>query len=333
MEGRDVATVLRDRLAERYGGSVELAGPAITNATGFDSAIHYVRYRGSRLPEPWRKELVIRVKSRPDAIDDARFEAAVHTWARSRGYPVPAILEVFEAGQLTDRPAQVIERAPGVIALDHVKRRPWTFGTVIQRLAALQVGLHRLDPDGFPASVDVVERRLGLPRRVADAVDHAGLHDALERITPIVERVRDGPGVVCHGDFHPLNVLVDGDVMAVIDWSDAGVGDRHGDLARSLLLFEVAAVAASGRAERAVLGVAGPRLRRRYERAYRALLPVDDARLAWWLPIHLLHGWAQSIAAEADMFGDGGTVAGRLPPDLTDTLRARFEASLAAALG
>lgn len=324
----DVAERLRSILVERYGGSVELATPATSNATGFDSAIHYVRYRGSRLPEPWRGELVIRVKSRPDAIDDARFEAAVHTWVGARGYPAPAVLEVFEAGALAERPAQVIERAPGVMALDAAKRAPWTFGRTITRLAALQTTLHQLDPAGFPECIGVVDRRLTLPRRVADALDHQALQRALERVEPVVVRARDAPPAVCHGDFHPLNVIVDGDAAAVIDWSDAGVGDRHGDLARTLLLFELAAVAASSRTERAMLGFLGPRLRGRYERAYRQQLPVDDGRLALWMPIHLLHGWAQGIAAEADLFGDGGATADRLPPGLTEALEQRFESAL-----
>ena len=37
----------------------------------------------------------------------------------------------------------------------------------------------------------------------------------------------EGPHVVCNGDFHPLNVMVDGDRASVIDWTDAGLGPRQ----------------------------------------------------------------------------------------------------------
>ena len=70
--------------------------------------------------------------------------------------------------------------------------------------------------------------------------------------------------MICHGDFHPLNVLVDGDDAWLIDWTDAALGPREGDVARTLLLFEVASIAAGSSVERAALSWLGPRLERRF---------------------------------------------------------------------
>lgn len=324
-----VAEELRSILASRYGPPVDLDGPVVADEGGFDSAIHFVRYRGRSLPEPWRRDLVIRVKSRPDAIDDARFEADIQRWLVAHGFPAPAILELFDVGELTDRPAQVMERAPGTTMFATFRRAPWSVPGRLDTLAALQAQLHGLDPAGFPESIDVVERRLRLPRRMAETSDDAQFHDALAAVESLVPRLHDAPPSVCHGDFHPLNVVVDGAEASVIDWTDAGIGDRHGDICRTLLLFDLAAVAASGRVERAALRLLGPRMRGAYQRRYAAHREIDPDRIALWTPVHLLHAWAQTIGVDNDAFGDGGAVAERLPDGLQDELRGRYHAAMA----
>lgn len=108
---------------------------------------------------------------------------------------------------------------------------------------------------------------------------------------------------MCHYDFHPMNALVDDDGrVAVIDWEGAGVGDRHSDLARTLVLFEWAPVVASSKPERAVLRVAKPWLVKRYRRAYARHLPVEDERLRYWMALHAADGWAESVQLLAGTF-------------------------------
>jgi aminoglycoside phosphotransferase (APT) family kinase protein len=126
---------------------------------------------------------------------------------------------------------------------------------------------------------------------------------------------------VCHGDFHPLNTLVDGDSVSIIDWTDAGLGDRHCDLARTVALYDLAAIVATSSIERMVLGVVGPRLGAAYLGRYEAALAVDHGRLALWTPIHLLHDWSQSLAgSDRDM---------AMPATMSTALGDRFERALA----
>lgn len=42
---------------------------------------------------------------------------------------------------------------------------------------------------------------------------------------------------LCYGDFHPRNVIVDGDELTNIDWVDASSGPPAADLARSAIIF------------------------------------------------------------------------------------------------
>jgi len=41
---------------------------------------------------------------------------------------------------------------------------------------------------------------------------------------------------VCHGDFHPANVLVSGKDANVIDWMDASSGNPLADVARTTII-------------------------------------------------------------------------------------------------
>jgi aminoglycoside phosphotransferase (APT) family kinase protein len=46
---------------------------------------------------------------------------------------------------------------------------------------------------------------------------------------------------LCHGDFHPLNVLGTPSAAIVVDWLDARAGIPDADLCRSWLLMHLAA--------------------------------------------------------------------------------------------
>src|SRR5262249_32610054 len=57
----------------------------------------------------------------------------------------------------------------------------------------------------------------------------------------MLEALPDGDRL-CHGDFHPANVLVGRNGPAVIDWTGATRGDPAADLARTRLLLQAGAV-------------------------------------------------------------------------------------------
>lgn len=334
--GEDVAAVVRallDLARNRWGDGVALAEPPRSNTEGFDSEIHLVRLAGGALPAPWRQPLVLRVKADADRFEEAQQEAEVQGWLADAGFPAPRVLAVHAPGELAPGAVQVMERAPGTMLLDALKARPWTARRSIGRLAEVHAGLHALPADGFPRSDDLLERRLRLTHHVAEALDDPALGDGLRRVEGLADRLRAAPPAVCHGDYHPLNVLVEGDHLSVIDWTDAGIGDRHGDVARTLLLFDLAAIAGANPVERAALRLVGPLLGRRYRRSYERHASLDPERLALWAPVHLLHGWSQAQALHAGLFerdeGAHDDRAERVPPALVDELRRRFEAAMA----
>lgn len=330
-----VAEVIRLRAADRW-GEVDFADVPSAIGAGFDSYIHLVHLRGGGLPAEWAEPLVVRILPSADRDDQATREAEAQTWSRSVGYAAPRVLEVLAADDAFGLPAQVMERAPGTTMLAGLTRRPWRAVALIDQLAGLQLALHALPTDAWPGSTDpraLADKRLGLPRRSAIDLAHPALTAATERVEAVIPQGLGGDLVVCHGDFHPLNVVVDGDRAAVIDWTDAGMGPPEADVARTLLLFQVASIAATGSVERIALKLAGPRMRGRYRRTYEHSRPLDERRLLVWEALHALHGWAQILTLHAGGFDGESSSAGNeanVPIDVGEWLRTRFEDAVTA---
>jgi len=329
----EIAEALAAHASDRFGTGVSVATEPSTAGEGMDNEIYFVDLAGDGLPSEWRGTVVVRVQPDADRFDIAEAEAQVQDWCGTVDYPAPTMLALFEPGELTGSSAQVMVRVPGVPMLEAMVPTLWRAPALVGLLADLHVRLHRTPVDTFPLpEVSLARRRLRPVIGWVAALDDPQLRVALERVEELLPYLEDHPGVACHGDFHPLNILVDGMAGTVIDWTDAGLGDRHGDVARTQLLFRVAAVAASSPAERVLLKGVGPILASRYLRRYDAQLPLDRERLATWEVVHLLHGWGQVRALHAGLIGRDRERE-RVPPALAPWLQRRLDQRLDAAAG
>ena len=105
----------------------------------------------------------------------------------------------------------------------------------VERLAALLWDLgraiHRCAVAGIPAIEARLAARIARAQGVPDRARHAAL-EALHRVP--------GGKTLCHGDLHPMNVIVTERGPCVLDWVDAAQGPAAADAARTLLLLELA---------------------------------------------------------------------------------------------
>lgn len=157
-------------------------------------------------------------------------EAVAHELAVSRavqetGLPVAEVGEIVE---VEGRRGILYERVAGPTMLEVLQARPWTLWTLARRLAALQVAVHAV------ASVE------GLPsqrKQLAERVQGVTQLDAAfrRRLLRALARMRQGERL-CHGDFHPDNVILAARGPVIIDWLDATVGNPAGDVARTSVL-------------------------------------------------------------------------------------------------
>jgi aminoglycoside phosphotransferase (APT) family kinase protein len=216
---------------------------------------------------------VLRVARTLELAEAVERERAALEAAQRAGAPVPA---VFDRVEVDGRPGLVLERLEPPDLLVGVLRRPWRLPAVPDVLAELQAALHETPaPPELPEVHEMIAARLGskhVPPRVRDAALRA-----LERL-PRGDRL-------CHGDFHPGNVLHRGDGYAVVDWRNAARGDPAADIAWTRLLMVGAWIPGLG-PRWAQLPLAPPRLGLylAYRRAYDRRRHVERRAVAAWVP-------------------------------------------------
>jgi aminoglycoside phosphotransferase (APT) family kinase protein len=176
----------------------------------------------------WGEGRVLKLFHGGIARDRADREYAATRAVHAAGLPVPAACELVE---VEGRPGIIFERVDGVSLLDDTEARPWALFGAIRLLAELHAQIHRCTaPVGLPT----------LRERIAARIDASDSPEADRQAAR--DRLADLPDgtALCHGDFHPGNVLVTSRGPVVIDWGSASRGDPIGDVACTSRLMRTA---------------------------------------------------------------------------------------------
>jgi phosphotransferase family enzyme len=174
----------------------------------------------------------------------------------------PKLLDVV---QRDGRTGLVLERFAGPDMLTLLQRQPWRVLSLAGSLATAHLAVHRaIAPSALP------DLRQVLAARIQDAVLPPHLRSFATRI---LDALPDGDRL-CHGDYHPGNVLLTADRTAVIDWAGAARGTGEADHARTLLLLRWAnPLPGTPLPSRALIAAGRSLLARRYTRTYRRGAP------------------------------------------------------------
>jgi aminoglycoside phosphotransferase (APT) family kinase protein len=154
-------------------------------------------------------------------------------------------------------------------------------------------GLHGLDPQPFADALraqDAQADTAGVLTWLADSAATAGRTDLASAAAWLARHRPDGAApVVCHGDLHPFNLLVDNDRWTLLDWTAAVIAEPAYDIAFTTLLLRHPPLTAPGPL-RPVITAAGRHLARRFHASYQAagLALPEPARLEWHTALHAL---------------------------------------------
>ncbi len=217
-------------------------------------------------------------------------EMLVMEGAARAGVPVPAVREIVE---VDGRHGLVMDRIDGPDLLSVASARPWRIWSVAHTTARLHARLHEV-----VAPEELTPLREGLRRRMLGSphVPPAALAVALAEL----ESLPDG-NRICHGDFHPGNILAGRSGPVIIDWVGATRGDPTADFARTVVLGRAAAPLDSwSRWERLLFARGRKTLMGAYERAYRRLTSADLTTFDRWLTVRLVERFADGIPEERD---------------------------------
>jgi aminoglycoside phosphotransferase (APT) family kinase protein len=228
-------------------------------------------------------------------------EIAFQRAAADQGFPTPRVLDAG-TDECIGGPYVLMDRALGVTPLGDLdvgaalRRLPSILRDLPRLLGAAMAQLHMLDPTGAEGDLtaagvtaDVDDMIAGLRSATARSDVRAAL-DWLERNRPS----SDGR-VLCHGDLHPFNLLVDGDRWAVIDWTAARIADPAFDVAFTTLMLTNPPMVTPAPLRPVVRGI-GWLLGRRFRAAYGRA--ISDESLRWFSVLH-----AVRILVEVEAWG------------------------------
>ena len=310
-----MATQLEDLLLEvlrKKTGcpGLRYAAPPLPVAGGFWAQILAVRLEGA--PPELDRDLIVRIMPDPDA---AKRETIVQSEVVAQGFPAPPVRLVGGPDDGLGRAFMVMDRMPGRPPVPEVTG-PAAFaalGRAATRLPDLLADttarLHALDPEPLRRALIEEGTTVVLPgdllrvvgERAAGA-DRPDLARAAQRMA--ADPPARGREVICHGDLHPFNLLVEGRRVSVIDWSVALIGDPAFDLAFTALTMAAAPIAVP-RVLRRPVRAAARSGSRWFLRSYRKRVPgaADSLRedvLDWFTAVHCLRALvelAQWVAA------------------------------------
>jgi aminoglycoside phosphotransferase (APT) family kinase protein len=224
-----------------------------------------------------------------ERVSDSSIE---HEYLRSKavmgcGLPVPAIFEkVIHKG----RTALLYERINGSPLTKKLSNQPWTALTLINQMAKLQVLVHDKEVTNFPYQKEILHRKIKRAKELTEA-EKTLIAEWLSKLPP--------GNSLCHGDFHPDNILLTERGPVIIDWADATQGTRLADLARTLIILRFGGLPAEMKLfkNKTVIYLRNL-LAGQYLKSYRKsfnftvdslekwILPVTAARLSESIPVH-----------------------------------------------
>jgi len=159
-------------------------------------------------------------------IENIEYEQRIARVIHARGLNSPAVGELL---QIEGRNGLIYERVAGSSMLEMLQHQPWKVFQFGKMLARLHAHMHaNVSSREMPSQRKKLENKLKAADKLPSPL-RTRLLKTLE-VMPIRERV-------CHGDFHPGNILISGKDATIIDWIDVSRGNPVADVARTSIIL------------------------------------------------------------------------------------------------
>lgn len=158
---------------------------------------------------------------------ESLYEAQKQKYAYSCGLHVP---KVFEVTEIQGRQAIIMEYAEGEsvgeLLLNNLNKAEHYIGLCVNE----QKKIHdrRVNTDEMESMRERLERQI----KSVHKLDEKQKENILDKLHSIKFEHR-----LCHGDFHPFNLILSKKNVNIIDWIDASSGDIRADVFRTYLLY------------------------------------------------------------------------------------------------
>ena len=222
------------------------------------------QYNGSRVVKLFREGV---------SASAAMYEAKIGRIVYSAGLPAPEVGEIVEC---EGRAGILFEEILGDSMLDVLSSNPWSMGKMLKLFVDVQQTINSTAGSELPSAKERMARAIESEPRLS-AEERKKLH-------MILKNVPDG-NAICHGDYHPDNIIITANGPKVIDWVTAVRGDPVADIGRTALLLLSGTPVGLGPVRRAVIKAFRGIFHLMYMRECRKVAGVTRKDIAPWLPL------------------------------------------------
>lgn len=174
----------------------------------------------------WDDDHILKLFHNWSDLENVKYELKIAQAVHASGVKAPAVGELI---QVEGRNGLIYERVAGESMLTLLQRRPWMVFAYSRLLAQLHVQMH---DNSFKANIPNQHSQLQYKINNADALPASMKISLLKALDSMPKG-----GRVCHGDFHPANVLLSENDANIIDWIDASCGNPLADVARTTIIL------------------------------------------------------------------------------------------------
>jgi len=264
----------------------ELGNPSIADALG--------RQIGKgRTAEVYRfgEGAVVKLFHPDIAPDLIAREATAGRHVFEQGLPAPEILDHVV---IDDRSGIVYRYVAGDSMLNRLQRQPWRMLNYARQLAETHVRIHQAVAPEIAVQTTLFAKNIAAAPKLNQS--------ARQRLNQDLQDLDGNERRLCHGDFHPDNVLMTETGPVVIDWMAASAGDPAADVARTLLLLQVGTPIGNLSLRDRVIITTGRRLfAKLYLDRYCRSAGMAKSRVRRWGPIVAAARLNEEVGEEAEV--------------------------------
>lgn len=185
-------------------------------------------------------------------------------------------VKCFGHEQVGDRTGMVIGRVPGKTLIALLGSQPMILFKASAIMAEQQINMHKAQTDKIRSYKETVLNALdSKPLQFLTGIEK---ERAIKRLNALPEG-----NSILHFDFHPDNIMSDGNSTTIIDWMTAARGVPAADVAATLyLLNEGEMIPGLSKAVAAILEIIRKSICSKYYALYKKQTGITDEEVAQW---------------------------------------------------
>lgn len=203
--------------------------------------------------------------------NEAKAEAEKADFAYRQKLPTPKVIDVVS---IMDRQGIIFERCSGITIGEHIRKHPEEQESMAKVIANLQAQIHRCFGGGLTPTDERMQNKL-------DFASHINCTVKIELKKALSKQPKSNS--LCHGDFHPENILLTKDGPMIIDWVEATKGPAVADFARTYLLISTSSPSSGTKAE--LYREAKNKFLSVYKESYLKRNPIAESDIETWIPL------------------------------------------------